>query len=53
MQETTPPIGHGLEEDAGGGYPLGVCHEAVCKMATVRQILSHDSVVGVQQTCKN
>ena len=43
------PVRHGLEVDTGGGDPLGVRHEAVCEMAAVREILTHDPVVRSKQ----
>ena len=46
---TREPVGHGLEVDAGGGHALGVRHEAVSEVTPVREVLTHDAVMGGEQ----
>ena len=46
---TREPVRHGLEVDAGGGHALGVRHEAVSEVTPVREVLTHDAVMGGEQ----
>ena len=50
---TREPVRHGLEVDAGGGHALGVRHEAVSEVTPVREVLTHDPVMGGEQACRH